>query len=340
MTCSRSRRAVSKDSAPTTPAASLAPGRSDHRQERIYVDKADPEVAHDEVTVIDHAADAALDRHEELPTGGGSAAYWREISCFENNDHVEIGKEPYMLSADRKLMPTKKDQPPPDLKYFKRTQKVRRTTMLARTLLCVTAAAALSAATAGAQIIDYSKYPDLTGQWRPIGGPGRFDMTKPAGRGQLAPLTAEYQAIFEANLKDQAAGGQGTTSTYKCLSPGMPRVTNAYGETEFLITPDTTYILIDHILDDRRIFTDGRDWPADLEPSLLGYSIGKWIDSKGDGHYDVLEVETRGFRGPRAFDGSGLPCTKTIKQSSRSASSSTRRIPRSPTTRSRSSTMR
>jgi hypothetical protein len=178
--------------------------------------------------------------------------------------------------------------------------------MLARTLLCVVACAIFSA-TAGAQIIDYAKYPDLSGQWRPIGGPGRFDMSKPGGRGQQAPLTAEYQAIFEANLKDQAAGGQGTTSTYKCLSPGMPRVTNAYGETEFLITPDTTYILMDHILDDRRIFTDGRAWPAELEPTLLGYSIGKWIDRKGDGHYDVLEVETRGFRGPRAFDGSGLP---------------------------------
>jgi len=178
--------------------------------------------------------------------------------------------------------------------------------MLARTLLCIIAAATFSA-TAGAQIIDYSKYPDLGGQWRPIGGPGRFDISKPAGRGQLAPLTAEYEAIFEANLKDQAAGGQGTTSTYKCLSPGMPRVTNAYGETEFIITPDTTYILMDHILDDRRIFTDGRDWPTELEPSLLGYSIGKWIDSKSDGHHDVLEVETRGFRGPRVFDGSGLP---------------------------------
>jgi hypothetical protein len=168
-------------------------------------------------------------------------------------------------------------------------------------------AAVLCVMTPPAHAWDDAKYPDLKGQWRPIGGPGRFDISKPAGRGQQAPLNAEYRAIFEANVLDQAAGGQGTTPTYKCLSPGMPRVTNGYGEMEFVITPDTTYILVDHILDDRRIFTDGRDWPADLEPTLLGYSIGKWIDSGGTGHYDVLEVETRGFRGPRAFDASGIP---------------------------------
>ena len=90
----------------------------------------------------------------------------------------------------------------------------------------------------------------------------------------------------------------------------MPRVTNGYGEMEFIITPDTTYILVDHILDDRRIFTDGRDWPKEMEPTFLGYSIGKWIDTKNTGHYDVLEVETRGFKGPRAFDASGIPLHK------------------------------
>ena len=41
--------------------------------------------------------------------------------------------------------------------------------MLARTLLCVIASAAFSA-TAGAQILDYAKYPDLGGQWRPRSG--------------------------------------------------------------------------------------------------------------------------------------------------------------------------
>ena len=33
--------------------------------------------------------------------------------------NVLIGKELYYLSADRDLMPTRKDQPPPDLSYFR-----------------------------------------------------------------------------------------------------------------------------------------------------------------------------------------------------------------------------
>jgi hypothetical protein len=177
--------------------------------------------------------------------------------------------------------------------------------MLERSLLG--ALAALLCLVTQASAWDDAQYPDLKGQWRAIGGPGRFDISKPAGRGQQAPLTPEYQAIFEANLLDQASGGQGTTPTYKCISPGMPRVTNGYGEIEFVITPETTYILVDHILDDRRIFTDGREWPADLEATLLGYSIGHWVDTRGNGHFDELDVETRGFRGPRAFDASGLP---------------------------------
>jgi hypothetical protein len=173
---------------------------------------------------------------------------------------------------------------------------------------------ALCLTIAGAQAWDDSKYPDLKGQWLRVGPQGfngtRFDPSKPPGRGQEAPLTAEYQAIFEANLKDQAEGGQGTTPTYTCLSPGMPRATNGYGEIEFVVTPDTTHILVQHINDDRRIFTDGRDWPAGREPTFLGYSIGRWIDAEGAGRYNLLEAETRHFKGPRTFDSSGLPLHK------------------------------
>jgi hypothetical protein len=177
---------------------------------------------------------------------------------------------------------------------------------------------------ADAQIFDMGKYPDLRGQWvrwgpsgpdlkGPLvrfGPPGfngtRFEPSKPPNRGQEAPLTPEYQALFEANLKDQAEGGQGTTPTYACLSPGMPRATNGYGEIEFVVNPYTFYILVQHIDDDRRIYTDGRDWPANPEPTFMGYSIGRWIDTEGVGRYDQLEAETRGpFRSPRTFDSGG-----------------------------------
>ena len=47
---------------------------------------------------------------------------------------------------------------------------------------------ALCLTMAGAFAWDDSKYPDFSGQWRPIGGPGRF------ARDQKAPLTPEYRA--------------------------------------------------------------------------------------------------------------------------------------------------
>ncbi len=82
----------------------------------------------------------------------------------------------------------------------------------------------------------------------------------------------------------------------------------AFGPQEYVITPETTYILINWDDHNRRIYTDDRQWPADIEPTFSGYSIGRWVDEDGDGVFDVLEVETRGpFKGPRAYDATGLP---------------------------------
>src|SRR3954466_8924351 len=88
----------------------------------------------------------------------------------------------------------------------------------------------------------------------------------------------------------------------------MPMVMNAHSPMEIIVLPETTYIRVDHIRDTRRrIYTDGRDWPAEIEPTFDGYSIGKWIDTDGDGRFDVLEVETLALKGPRSYDASGLP---------------------------------
>jgi hypothetical protein len=184
--------------------------------------------------------------------------------------------------------------------------------MLNRSLIAMTTLAALCLATAGAQAFDESKYPDWSGQWRRgEPGPPRYDPSKPgAGLRQEAPLTEEYKAIHAASMADQKDGGQGNDPTYTCLSPGMPRIMSVYDPMEIVITEKTTHILIQHVHDSRRVFTDGRDWPAYIEPSFAGYSIGKWVDTDGDGRYDVLEIETRGFKGPRAYDATGLPLHK------------------------------
>jgi hypothetical protein len=130
-------------------------------------------------------------------------------------------------------------------------------------------------------------------------------VTKPAGRGQQAPLTGDYQAIYDAKLAERASGGLGGDPTSQCVPHGLPRMMVGIYPMEIIITAKTTYILSDYN-EPRRIFTDGRDWPAEFEPTFNGYSIGRWID-RGDGHFGMLEVETRGFKGPRTFDGSGIP---------------------------------
>ena len=48
---------------------------------------------------------------------------WVEEVCAEGNHDVEIHGEGYLISGDGLLMPTKKGQAPPDLRYFKQGQK-------------------------------------------------------------------------------------------------------------------------------------------------------------------------------------------------------------------------
>jgi hypothetical protein len=168
-------------------------------------------------------------------------------------------------------------------------------------------AAAMLVTVTGAHAFDESKYPDFSGQWRrPPGISNQYDTSKPR-TAEEAPLTPEYQQIFEANLQDQAEGGQGTDPTYICIPDGMPRAMNVIFPMEIVVTPKTTYIMIEYLNMLRRIYTDGRDWPKDSEPSFMGYSIGKWTDADANGRYQALEVETRLLKGPRAYDFSGIP---------------------------------
>jgi hypothetical protein len=173
----------------------------------------------------------------------------------------------------------------------------------------LTLAAALSAAIVPALAFDDAQYPDWKGAWVRIGGAG-FDPTKPNGRGQNPPLNDEYRAVWEANLADAAAGGQNYNPQARCLPGGMPRMMIAFEPMEVIVTPEVTYLHLSYLNSFRRVHTDGRGWPQRSEPTLVGYSIGRWVDEDGDGRYDALVIETRNMRGPRNFEASGIPMHK------------------------------
>jgi hypothetical protein len=90
-------------------------------KERLYLDKADPNILINEMTTTDHALTrpwSVVKKYKREPS-----VAWVENNCTEGNYDVVIGNEQYLLSGDGLLMPVKKGQPPPDLKYFNQERK-------------------------------------------------------------------------------------------------------------------------------------------------------------------------------------------------------------------------
>ena len=91
--------------------------------ELFHLDKNDPNVLHDEITTYDHALTHPWSVDKTYKRSPKRYPNFSRISCMEGTQDVVIGKENYYLSADGLLMPAKKDQPPPDSRYFKQPQK-------------------------------------------------------------------------------------------------------------------------------------------------------------------------------------------------------------------------
>ena len=79
---------------------------------------------HDDITRDRPCPDAAVERVAR-PSAATPTKHpvWREENCPEITLLTKIGDEIYFKGADGKLLPTRKDQPPPDLRYFKQTQR-------------------------------------------------------------------------------------------------------------------------------------------------------------------------------------------------------------------------
>ena len=100
--------------------ASGAPLHADAKtvvKERIYLDKADPVLMHNDITVFDNALIRPRISNKRY-IRETRPIVWVEAICPEGNPYVQLEGEVYMRSSDGKLMPAKKGQRPPDLRYF------------------------------------------------------------------------------------------------------------------------------------------------------------------------------------------------------------------------------
>jgi hypothetical protein len=86
----------------------------------------------------------------------------------------------------------------------------------------------------------------------------------------------------------------------RCLPDNPPRAWTLPHLTKALHSPKLLVLLYEVNAMYRQIFTDGRPFPADMNPTWNGYSVGRW-----DG--DTLVVETRGFRDDLWIDTWGSP---------------------------------
>jgi len=124
---------------------------------------------------------------------------------------------------------------------------------------------------------------DLTGVWQ---GPYTPDLT--AGTGAVLTAWGQEQfSRFDGRIDP-------------CLPVGVTRQANAPDPVEIVQTPNRVVILYESWAVFRSIPTDGKSHPANLDPTWLGNSVGKW-----DG--DTLVIDVTGLNDKTRLDTTGHP---------------------------------
>ena len=130
--------------------------------------------------------------------------------------------------------------------------------------------------------------PDWSGVWeRYEGNGGMFDVattTPPDGRAgspgvrQHPPLTDAWEDKYQRTLEVVAAGRLPDPISYCGTPAGYPRLLALPDVYEFIVRPETTWIITENGPNVMRIYTDGREHapPAERWPTFTGDSVGSW----------------------------------------------------------------
>jgi hypothetical protein len=136
-----------------------------------------------------------------------------------------------------------------------------------------------------------------------IDGWGAGVTTLPQGMLDQVPFQPWARAAYDIRQIDQFEPHT------RCKASGVSRQFSTPYGTEFVEVPDLKRM---YILDNggpnsfRIIYLDGRQFPAKIEPTNYGYSIGHWEG-------DTLVVETRGLNEKFWLDTRGTPHTQQLK---------------------------
>ena len=123
--------------------------------------------------------------------------------------------------------------------------------------------------------------PDISGVWQ------AYASVAAPGTGQMESLTEEGRFGVEGYFAQY--GDDMPEPGWYCVPPGMPATMTATVSypIEILQTPGRVTMLAELEMQLRRIYMDGRPWPADnYWRTRMGYSLGHWEG-------ETLVVETR-----------------------------------------------
>jgi hypothetical protein len=150
---------------------------------------------------------------------------------------------------------------------------------------------------------------DFSGVWNPAPGMQPKGEVHPLDLGghpdPLPPFNAEGQAKYLANKKFIDAG-----DVLDCDPYGTARNFFTPRPFENIYARDRLLQHFEYYDNWREIWTDGRDFPDDLEPDFMGYSIGKWEGN-------VFVVESRGYNGKQFLTWQGFPLSESMHQTER-----------------------
>ena len=172
-------------------------------------------------------------------------------------------------------------------------------TALASVLAALLSLPALAAPQAPSHALPQSPYAkDFVGTWDRVGSIN-FDPTIPFDKPDRPPLTPKAAAQFQASLDSAAAGKPINDPHANCIPLGMPRMMNGVYLMEFLVADEKVIIIGEEQSQVRRIWTDGRGFGDEIDPTYNGTSIGHWEGK-------TLVVETKGLHWDIPINQKGL----------------------------------